>query len=276
MQISSENIALQLATLRGTLFSTLLGTEETTADFAAVLGQQTAALSANGRNLNLNDPEAAFDMMSQINRYEVDFKAQHAELTAMSDAVGQLEEAGRDLASIDATTANAGIIAQLQNFVAQYNRWEDRFDDTVAEGGVLDNVQAAEVSLRELEISIADIFNGAADGVRGLGALGIDIDPASKQATFDPSRLEAVLAGNKSGAVNAIDAFSANFARSAELLNSDGNFLPNALDNRDRAIDFIADNRSRLEAEFGTGDPARPTGATAQALAAYGTAAAIS
>jgi hypothetical protein len=78
-----------------------------------------------------------------------------------------------------------------------------------------------------------------------------------------------VLASNKSGAVNTIDEFSANFAKSADLLNSRGNFIPNALDNRGRAIQYISDNLGNLQTEFGTGDRAQPNGQVAKALAAY-------
>lgn len=282
MNISQENIMLQMASLRGDIISTLIGTamggKDEPAGFAGILAEKSSALDAldkTGRNMSLRDPESAYKMMTQINRHEVDFKAQHAELDALGDAVEHMEEVGNRLADIDRSTANAEIARQLQGFVDQYNAWEDRFDDTVADGGVLDNVQAAEVALRALEISVGNIFNGAADGIRGLGELGIEIDPVSKQARFDPVRLDAALAANKNGVVSAIDEFSASFARSADLLNSEGNFIQNALNNRSRAIDFIASNRASLQQEFGTGDPAKPSGATAQALAAYNAASGI-
>ncbi|MBK9522264.1 MAG: hypothetical protein IPO13_11765 [Rhodocyclaceae bacterium] len=81
--------------------------------------------------------------------------------------------------------------------------------------------------------------------------------------------LNAILATNKHGAVAAIDAFSANFAKSADLLNSEGNFIDNAIDNRSRAIAYISDNKASLQAEFGTGDAATPRADVAKALAAY-------
>ena len=77
------------------------------------------------------------------------------------------------------------------------------------------------------------------------------------------------LASNKTGVVNAIDQFSANFAKSADLLNDDGNFIHNAMDNRSRAISYIENNKTSLQAEFGTGATASATGQVAQALAAY-------
>lgn len=282
MNISPESIMLQMASVRGDIISTLIGTamggngnESEPASFADILGQKSTSLDAMGRNPSLHDPESAYKMMTQINRFDVDFKAQHAELAELGKSVEHMEDAGRQLAGIDASTTNTDIAAQLQAFVAEYNTWEDRFDDTVAEGGVLDNVQAAEVSLWELEQSISSIFNGAAGGVSGLDDLGIEINPVTKQASFDSARLEALLASNKSGAVSAIDEFSANFAKSADLLNSEGNFIPNALNNRSRAIDFIADNLASLQQEFGTGDPAKPAGETARALSAYNAAFAI-
>jgi len=284
MNISSENIKLQMASLRGQIFSTLLDStgngKSGTADFAELLGMKTAEVGADpganlgaaGRNLSLRDPESAYQMMSQINRFEVSFKAQFSELTQMGREVEDLETLGGRLAEIDTTSSNTEIADRLQAFVDRYNAWEDRFDDTVAAGGVLRNVQAAEVSLYELEQSIKNIFNGAADGIRGLADLGIEIDPVTRQATFDVARLESVLATNRNGVVNAIDQFSANFAKSADLLNAEGNFIQNALGNRSRAVDYINGNRSNLQAEFGTGDAYQPSGATAKAVAAYNAA----
>lgn len=270
MSNASLSALLQIASIGNDLISTLLGSNDKTSDsFADILDAKTSINNVAGRNMTLRDPESAYAMMTRINGLEVSYKAQFAELSLMGSSVEHLEAIGRDLSEIDAGTSDADIAARLQAFVDQYNRWEDRFDDTVAAGGVLQNVQAAEVALHELQQSVRNNFNGAADGVRGLGALGIDIDPVTKQASFDVARLNAVLATNKGGAVNAIDAFSDNFAKSADLLNADGNFIRNALDNRSRAIDYVASNRDSLQAEFGTGDAARPKGALAQALAAY-------
>jgi hypothetical protein len=272
MNITPANIQLEIASFRGQALSALLSTSSAnsdTANFADILGMKTSEAANSGRNLALKDPESAFKMMSQINNLEVNFKAQFSELSQMGSSVEHMEAVGRQLSDVDQTTANTDIVAQLQGFVAQYNAWEDRFDQTVEEGGVLDNIQAAEVSLYELEQSIKNIFNGAADGINGLGGLGISIDPATKQAALDVTKLESVLAGNKGGVVNAIDEFSANFAKSADLLNSDGNFIQNALGNRSRAIDYIADNRTSLQTEFGSGDAAKPTGDVAKALSAY-------
>jgi hypothetical protein len=272
MNVSPANIQLEIATFRSQALSSLLNLSADgngAADFASLLDMKSAELGASGRNTALKDPESAYRMMSQINSFEVSFKAQFSELKQMGLSVEHMEEVGRQLSDIDLNTANTDIVAMLQRFVAQYNTWEDRFDDTIECGGVLYNIQAAEVSIYELEQSVKNIFNGSADGVRGLGDLGISIDPVSKQATLDVARLESVLASNKHGVVSAIDEFSANFAKSADLLNSAGNFIPTQLDNRSRAIQFIANNSSNLQAEFGTGDAAQPTGAVAVALAAY-------
>jgi hypothetical protein len=77
------------------------------------------------------------------------------------------------------------------------------------------------------------------------------------------------LATNKQGVVDTVHEFSANFTKSASLLNSDDNFIVKQLDNLNRAIHFIADNNASLRAEFGTGNTAKPTGQVAQALSAY-------
>lgn len=271
MNISASTLQLEIASFRSQTLASLIATPDDgqPADFAGILGTKTADL-ASGRNLALKDPESAYRMMSKINGFEVSFKAQYAELTALGAAVEHMETVGAALGDdIDLATANADIVARLQAFVDEYNAWEDRFDHTVETGGVLDNVQAAEVALWELQESIRSIFHGAAAGVGGLGDIGIGIDAVTKQAVLDVGRLESMLASNKQGVVSAIDEFSANFAKSADLLNAEDNFIPRALDNRSRAIDYIASNRGSLREEFGSGDMARPTGEVARALAAY-------
>lgn len=270
MNVSAAATLYELARFDAQALSFLTdsGAEEGTS-FADIFGQKQSALDAGGRNLGLRDPESGYRMMTQINGYQIDFKAQFAELSQMGSAVEEMEAIGRQLADVDLTSTNAEIRQQLQGFVDAYNAWVGRFAPTVDDGGVLDNIQAAEISLYELEQSVKNIFNGAAEGVNGLGALGITIDPHSKRASFDAAQLEAVLTENRQGAVSAIDEFSVNFAKSADLLNAEDNFIDHALDNRSRAIDYLADNLTSLQAEFGRGDAARPAGAIAQALAAY-------
>ena len=276
MNISPANVLLELASFRSQALSSLMSLSSgqsgssATSDFAKILGMKTAEAETHvGRNMSLRDPEAAYSMMTQINEFAVTFKAQFTELSALAGSVEQMEAAGGELSDIDPATGNAAIQTQLQDFVAQYNTYVDRFTPQIQPGGMLDNVQAAEVSLYELEQSIQNMFNGARDGLHGMADLGISIDPLTHRAALNVATLDAVLASNKTGAVNAIDEFSANFAKSADLLNSRGNFIPNSLDNRGRAIQYISDNLGKLQTEFGTGDPARPTGQVAKALAAY-------
>lgn len=232
-------------------------------------GTAVAGLSPTGRNSALFAPEPAYQMMSFINRQEVAFKAQFVELSRMQSAVGEMRQNASNLAGIDGNSDNASIKAQLQTFADQYNDWVRRFDAEMQEGGALADVQAAQVSRHELAQGIGNIFNGASHGVQGLRDLGFDVDPVSKLATFDPAHLDAQLAGNKAGTVRAIQEFSANFMKSADLLTAQGNFIKNRLDNLQRAITFIGENKPALQTEFGLGDPPRPNTRTAQSLAAY-------
>lgn len=275
MNVSANDILLRLADFRSQALDTLLDTvsqdgESSGSSFSQILdGKMGGSSDTSGMNTSLFDPAAGYNMMSFINNSAVQFKAQYAELTAMGSSVEHLEEVGEKLSDIDTTTADSAMKAQLQDFVNQYNQWIDRFAGDVKDGGLLDNVQAAEASIFELKQNITSIFNGADAGVGGLGELGIDIDPATKHATFDTNRFDSALANNRTGVVSAIDQFSANFAKSADMLNDDGNFIKNALDNRSRAISFIDSNKSSLQAEFGTGAAASASGQVAQALAAY-------
>ena len=240
-------------------------------DPLSLLGLSTTSqgLSPSGRNLSLFDPESAYRMMSVINAKDVTYKAQFSELSEMGTLVSGMQQAGQALGGVSALMDNEAIESQLQAFAAKYNDWVTRFDGTVKNNGLLAGTQAAEISLYELEQSVKNIFNGAKDGFHGMRDLGLNIDPNTKLATLDTSQLFAALGTNKTGAINALHEFGANFAKSAELLNSANNFIPNRLGNLDRVIDYITDHRSSLQAEFGLGDPAKPSAQVAKALAAY-------
>ena len=233
------------------------------------LSTTTQGLSPSGRNLSLFDPESAYRMMSVINTKDVTYKAQFSELSEMGTLVSGMQQAGQALGGVSALMDNEAIESQLQAFAAKYNDWVTRFDGTVKNNGLLAGTQAAEISLYELEQSVKNIFNGAKDGFHGMRDLGLNIDPNTKLATLDTSHLFAALGTNKTGAINALHEFGANFAKSAELLNSANNFIPNRLGNLDRVIDYITDHRSSLQTAFGLGDPAKPSAQVAKALAAY-------
>ena len=292
----SSSLALRIAEFQSQSFNSLLdvasgqassgtsgidwltgasGASSAANDPLALLGSSSAGLSASGYNMSLFDPQSAYTMMSAINSRDVSYKAQYSELSAMQTAVSGLQDAGQTLSNVSGTQDNEAIKTQLQAFTEKYNDWIERFDATVKSGGVLAGTQAAEVSLYELEQSIENPFNGAANGFRGLADLGLTIDESSNLATLDTKTLDAALAGNKDGAVKTLQEFAVNFTKAAELLNSPNNFIPNRLDNLDRVIDYVADNRSSLQAEFGLGAAAKPSAEVAKALAAYGQIAAV-
>lgn len=237
---------------------------------AAKTSKTSSALSADGRNLSLFDPESAFRMMSVINRREVTYKAQYAELDQMKEAVSAMGQASQRLSeNLGKTPDDESIRNALRAFTNQYNDWIQRFQRSVESGGVLDEVQAGEISLYELEQSIENRFNGAALGLNGLKDLGMTVTPGTHLLSFDETKLDKVLKSDRSAALGTLEQFSANFSRAAELLSSKGNFITNRLDNLDRAIDFIEDNHSALQAEFGLGEVAKPSQQVATALAAY-------
>jgi hypothetical protein len=246
-------------------------TASATSDPFSLLGISTSVqgLSASGRNLSLFDPESAYRMMSVINNKDVTYKAQFSELSAMKTSVSTMQQAGQALGKVSESMDNEAIKTELQTFAGQYNEWIKRFDGTVKSDGLLAGTQAAEISLYELEQSVENIFNGAKNGFHGLRDLGLSIDQTTNLASLDTTKLDATLANNKNGVISTIHEFSANFAKSAALLNSANNFIPNRLANLDRVIDYITDNKPALQAEFGLGDPARPSAPIAKALAAY-------
>lgn len=286
----SSSLAVRMASLQAQSVNTLIGsalgnnkasntfdfltgagtTQSASSDLMSLLGLNAGqGLSASGRNLSLFDPESGYKMMSVINSKDVTYKAQFSELSEMGTSVTRMRQAGQTLGSVNDALDNESIKTQLQTFAAKYNEWIQRFDGTVKNDGVLAGTQAAEISLYELEQSVESVFNGAKDGFHGLRDLGFTIDQNTNLASLDTSKLDAALASNRSGVINTISEFSANFAKSAELLTSSNNFIPNRLANLDRAIDYISENKSSLQAEFGLGDPAKPSAQVNKALATY-------
>lgn len=282
-----DSLQLRAAHLQSQMLGTLTGSvftadaSDQTGNIDALLATLSAGasaitghgdikgLSATGRNMSLFDPESAYSMMTLINKNDVTYKAQYSELSEMKTALLEMQQHGEKLGQITLNSSNENIKTELQNFAKEYNEWEQRFAADMQRGGLLAGTQAAQVARYELEESVENSFNGAADGLHGLADLGLGIDPLSKQAIFDSDKFDAVLANNKKGAVHAIQQFSANFAKSAELLISKGNFILNRLDNLNRVIDYYAEHKTSLQAEFGSGDAAKPTGQVAEALAAY-------
>jgi flagellar capping protein FliD len=274
----ASSMALRVATIQSESFGTLIGSllggkgASSNLDFLSALKTDSAkeqGLAASGRNLSLFNPESAYRMMSVINTRDVTYKAQYAELSELGAGVKALQGAAETLGSVDQTMDDATIRAKLQDFADKYNAWIERFDPTVGTNGLLAGTQAAEISLYELEQSVENIFNGAASGFRGLNDLGFSIDPSSNLLSIDLAELDAALAKSKNGALDTVQQFAANFAKSAELLNSSNNFIPNRLNNLDRVIDYITDNKTSLQAEFGLGDAARPSAEVSKALAVY-------
>ncbi|GAB3258276.1 hypothetical protein [Chitinimonas naiadis] len=252
--------------------SALLGGQEDSNDFLSALTSSrklTASSAVSGLNMSLFDPQAGYDMMSLINKKEVSYKAQFAELSQMGEALKKMQAAGKSLNGMASDASDADIKAQLQAFTEQYNAWVKQFDADMQSGGVLADTQAAKVSRYELAQSVGSIFHGAADGLQGMPALGLSIDPATGLASLDVAKLDATLASNRKGVLSTVRDFSSNFSTAAGMLNNSDNFIPRQLDNLGRAIQFIADNKTAWQSEFGTGADYAATGAVAQAAAAY-------
>jgi len=229
-------------------------------------GSAQAAMLHAGRNMALPDPESAYRMMTLINGKDSLYKAQVHELGEMGKAVAEMQQAGQKLADIEA--GHEDIEAGLKDFVAQYNDWISRFAPDLSGGGLLAGTQAAEISRYELEQSVRNMFIGVSEGLNGIDDIGVDVMPDGT-LSLDGAKLDAMMDTNMKAVVGATREFGASFARAAEMLNAQNNFIPNQLDNLNRAIRYIGENQADWQAEFGTGDAAKPTGQVARALAAY-------
>jgi hypothetical protein len=227
---------------------------------------KTNALSATGRNMALFDPESAYAMMTSINNKEVVYKAQSASLQDMRTSLTGMTALGRTLADLPQTASPAELRSAMQNFADRYNSWRQEFDGAAQSGGLLADTRAAKVARYELDQSVRNMFLGADEGFRGLKDLGFDMSAATHRVTFNSVRFDAAMAANPQGVATTLREFGTNFSTSAKLLASEGNFITNQLKNLDRVMSYIGENRSALEQEFGTGDPAKPNRQVAAVL----------
>ncbi|MGL4996921.1 MAG: flagellar filament capping protein FliD, partial [Deefgea sp.] len=225
--------------------------------------------SAIGRNMSLPDPESAYKMMTDINRRSVEYKAQHATLADMQSGVTQLSQSAAQLGTITAKSPFSTVKSQLHSFADQYNSWRREFDADSQDPELLGNTQAAQAARHTLQSSISNPFHGANQGLQGLAALGLEIDPVTKMAKLDVSTFEKTWNTQAGNATAAIKDFSSNFSEAANLLTSNGNFFQKQLSNLDRAIDYIHSNQTALQSEFGLGDPPKLSNRLTQALAEY-------
>lgn len=266
----SSSLALRMAALQSQPVSSLTGSGNASGlSFLGSTSGPFSGLSPFGRNLSLFDPESGYRMMSNINARDANYKAQYWEVGEMQSALAGMQQAGNALAVSGRSGDVASLKADAEAFVQKYNDWVGRFEQTTRTGGVLSGTQAAEVSLYELRQSVESRFNGASAGVRGLSDLGITIDPVTHAASLDSAKFDAAVTGNLAGVRAAFGEFGDNFARSAGLLISANNFIPNRLGNLDRAIHYIQDNKTSLQTEFGLGEAPRLSKQVQQALSSY-------
>lgn len=266
----SSSLALRMASLQSQPVNALTGGNAGTGmEFLGAKDGPFSGLSPFGRNMSLFDPESGYRMMTNIRGRDANYKAQYSEVSEMQSALAGMQQAGSSLAVSARSGDAASLKTDAEAFVKKYNDWVGRFEQTTKAGGVLAGTQAAEVALFELRQSVENRFNGATAGFHGLGDLGITIDPTTHVASFDSAKFDAAVTGNLAGVSKALGEFGENFARSAELLVSANNFVPNRLANLDRAIHYIQDNKTSLQAEFGLGDAPRLSNQVSQALAAY-------
>lgn len=284
MDLSAKSIAGHIANIKTDALSPLLKTNTGSFDIAQLASGYIKAqseqlgvdgvsamtgLSAIGRNLSLSDPESAYQMMSDINRRSVTYKAQHATLSDMQTGVGQLSQSATQLGNISAASPFSSVKSQLQSFADQYNSWRRQFDADSQDPELLGNTQAAHAARHILQTSISNPFHGANQGLQGLAALGLKIDPVSRMAQLDVAKFEQTWAQQPANAAAAIQDFSSNFSAAANLLSASGNFFQKQLNNLNRAIDYIHSNQTALQAEFGLGDPPKLSTRLSQALAEY-------
>lgn len=211
------------------------------------------------------------NMVTVLNRVQVSYKAQYAELGEMRNSLVSEQAAARQLGGLSVASSNAEVRQAIDSFVASYNAGVNRFAPSVAKGGVLEGSWEAERARFATRRDIEYILNGSEVGVKkgGLATLGISTDPKTGLAALDPAQLDAALAKDKSNVIAGLNAFAATFAKTIEVLNAADHAQVRQMANLDRAVHWIDDNKAAVEKEFGPGAAATPDEAFAKAAARY-------
>lgn len=212
------------------------------------------------------------NMVTVLNRVEITFKAQHSELGALKASLGGERQAASRLNALTATSSNADITAALDGFVASYNAGVKRFAPELAKGGILEGSWEATRARFATERDINYILNGAELGLKGgLAVLGISTDPKTALATVDHVQLGAALEREKASSVKALTSFATTFAATVDSLGAANHSHVRQMNNLDRAVHWIHDNKAAVQKEFGAGAAATPNEAFARAAAQYDT-----
>ncbi len=210
------------------------------------------------------------NVVTVLNRVEVSFKAQYAELGALKDSLSVQQTAAQAVGALDAGAANADIKTALANFVASYNAGVNRFAPDVAPGGILEGSHEAARARFATERDISYILTGNEVGVKGgLASLGIHTDPKTGLASINEAELDASLAKNKAIDIVALKDFAAAFTSTVATINATDHAQQRQLANLDRAVHWIEDNKADVQKEFGPGAAATPDPVFAKAAARY-------
>lgn len=210
------------------------------------------------------------NIVTVLNRVEVTFKAQYAELAEMRKSLVHEQDAAQRLKTLNATSTDAELTSALDEFVASYNAGVRRFAPSVDKGGVLEGSWEATRARFATQRDIAYILNGSEIGLKGgLAALGISTDPVTKLAAVDHAQLDSALANNKGNVVAALTSFANTFSATVDCLNAADHAQVRQMANLDRAVHWIGDNRASVQKEFGPGAAATPNEAFAKAAALY-------
>lgn len=211
------------------------------------------------------------NMVTVLNRVEVSYKAQYAELGEMRKSLVSEQAAAEQLQGLSTASSNAGIRQAVDHFVASYNAGVKRFAPSVAKGGVLEGSWEAERARFATRRDIDYILNGSEVGVKkgGLATIGISTDPKTGLASVDHAQLDAALARDRDNTVAGLKAFGDTYADTVDALNAPGHAQLRQMANLDRAVHWIGDNKAAVEKEFGPGKAATPDQAFAKAAALY-------
>lgn len=202
------------------------------------------------------------ELMAKINQKQASYQAEFSVLAQLKSQMAQLgdsAEASFGTGKLTTEMSNEEIKQRIHAFADAYNKSEASFDQFDGEGGMCDDQLSCEGPRFAMYRDINSPFNGAANGVRGLPAIGIEADQGH-QIKIDDAQLDAMLASNKEGVVAALNQFGDTFNQTADTWGADQHVLDNRMHRLADAVNWVEDRRASLEAEFGKGNQAAVSG----------------
>lgn len=212
-----------------------------------LLGNSSKTSSSSGTTFNASAADAMGDYgMSQVveafaQKREL-YTEQLSELGKFRSAIDGMEEKAAALKGVTTDSSADDIKAAAKKFISEYNAYVNTFAADFQKGGLLADIQNAQIAKFSMERDAGSVFNGAGSiGFGGLANAGITQNKDGT-LTMDEAAFDKALSSNKKGVVAGLNDLGTNMEATAKMLVSDGKFLDNIQNKYKDALTWIDQN----------------------------------